>query len=55
MLRRAADAFGTAEDYPVKRIVAPAEIAQVVRWLASPGASAVHGTNIDASAGDLAQ
>jgi len=44
-----------AEDYPVKRIVAPAEISQVVMWLASPGASAVHGANIDASAGYLAQ
>ena len=60
MLRRASEAFGTtyeqmAQDYPVKRIVAPQEISQVVMWLASPGASAVHGADIDASAGYLAQ
>ena len=60
MLRRAAEAFGTtyeemAQDYPVNRIVAPGEISQVVMWLASPAASAVHGTDIDASAGYLAQ
>lgn len=60
MLRRAAEAFGTsydqmAQDYPVKRIVAPQEISQVVMWLASPNASAVHGADIDASAGYLAQ
>lgn len=60
MLRRASAAFGTsyeqmAQDYPVKRIVAPQEISQVVMWLASPAASSVHGADIDASGGYLAQ
>lgn len=60
MLRRAAAAFGmtyeqVAQDYPVKRIVNVDEIVGVVMWLASPNASAIHGTNVDASAGYLAK
>ena len=60
MLRRAAAAFGMsyqqiAQDYPVKRIVSADEIARVVMWLASPDAGAIHGANIDASAGYLAK
>ena len=60
MLRRAAAAFGMsyeqiAQDYPVKRIVSADEIARVVMWLALPDAGAIHGTNIDASAGYLAK
>jgi NAD(P)-dependent dehydrogenase (short-subunit alcohol dehydrogenase family) len=60
MLRRAAAAFALsyeqiAQDYPVKRIVGADEIARVVMWLASPDAGAVHGANIDASAGYLAK
>jgi NAD(P)-dependent dehydrogenase (short-subunit alcohol dehydrogenase family) len=59
MLRRAAAAFGStyeelALDYPVRRIVAPEEMAAVVMFLASDAASAVHGTDIDASGGYLA-
>ena len=58
MLRRAAQAFGTtldqiAQDYPVKRIVQPEEMARVVMWLASDDATAVVGTDIDASGGYL--
>lgn len=59
MLERAAAAFGQsyeqiAQDYPIKRIVAPEEMATVVMFLASDGASAIHGTDIDASGGYLA-
>lgn len=59
MLERAAAAFGMtyeqiAQDYPIKRIVAPAEMAAVVMFLASDAASAVHGTDLDASGGFLA-
>lgn len=60
MLRRAATAFGMsyeeiAQEYPVRRIVTAEEIAQVVVWLASPVSSAIHGANVDASAGYLAK
>ena len=60
MLRRAAAAFGMsyeqiAQDYPVKRIVSADEIARVVTWLASQNAGAIHGANLDASAGYLAK
>ena len=59
MLRRAAAAFGMtldeiAKDYPVQRIVQPEEMARVVLWLASDDATAVVGTDIDASGGYLA-
>ncbi|MEV0618716.1 SDR family oxidoreductase [Nonomuraea sp. NPDC050404] len=59
MLRRAAEAFGMtyeeiAQDYPVRRIVQPQEMARVVMWLASDDATAVIGTDIDASGGFLA-
>lgn len=58
MLRRAAAAFGAtyeqiAQEYPIKRIVRPEEMAAVVMWLASDEASAVVGTDIDASGGYL--
>lgn len=58
MLRRAAEAFGVtyeqiSQDYPIKRIVQPHEMARVVMWLASEDASAVLGTDIDASGGYL--
>ena len=60
MLERAAAAFGMtfeqiAQDYPIKRIVAPEEMATVVMFLASDAASAVHGTNLDASGGFLSR
>ena len=59
MLRRAAAAFGVsydqiAQDYPIKRIVRPEEIAAVVMWLASDESSAMAGTDVDASGGYLA-
>jgi NAD(P)-dependent dehydrogenase (short-subunit alcohol dehydrogenase family) len=58
MLRRAAEAFGVtyeqiAQDYPIKRIVRPEEMATVVMWLSSPESSAVTGTDVDASGGYL--
>ncbi|MFG1707772.1 SDR family NAD(P)-dependent oxidoreductase [Nonomuraea sp. M3C6] len=58
MLERAAEAFGVtyeqiAQDYPIKRIVEPQEIARVVMWLASDDATAVLGTDVDASGGFL--
>ncbi|MEW1837655.1 glucose 1-dehydrogenase [Nonomuraea angiospora] len=58
MLERAAKAFGVtyeqiAQDYPIKRIVQPQEMARVVMWLASDDATAVLGTDIDASGGYL--
>ncbi|REE99900.1 SDR family NAD(P)-dependent oxidoreductase [Thermomonospora umbrina] len=58
MLRRAAEAFGVtyeeiAQDYPIKRIVQPQEMARVVMWLASDDATAVTGTDVDASGGYL--
>ncbi|POM25946.1 Levodione reductase [Actinomadura rubteroloni] len=58
MLRRAAEAFGMtyeqiAAEYPIKRIVRPDEIARVILWLASADASAVVGTDVDASGGYL--
>lgn len=58
MLRRAAAAFGMsyeqiAQNYPIKRIVAPQEMAAIVMWLASADSSAVIGTDIDASGGYL--
>ncbi|WP_329087353.1 SDR family NAD(P)-dependent oxidoreductase [Streptosporangium sp. NBC_01469] len=58
MLERAARAFGVtyeqiAQDYPIKRIVEPQEIARVVMWLASDDATAVIGTDIDTSGGYL--
>lgn len=59
MLERAAKAFGMtfeqiAQDFPIRRIVAPEEMAAVVMFLASDAASAVHGTDLDASGGFLA-
>jgi len=59
MLRRAAAAFGVsydqiAQDYPIKRIVRPEEIAAVVMWLASDESSAMAGADVDASGGYLA-
>ena len=59
MLRRAAEAFGQtyeelAQDFPIKRIVAASEMATVVMFLASDAASAIHGTDLDASGGYLA-
>ncbi|MGS2591524.1 SDR family oxidoreductase [Streptomyces hebeiensis] len=58
MLRRAAEAFGMtyeeiARDYPIGRIVRAEEMASVVMWLSSDEASAVVGTDIDASGGYL--
>ena len=58
MLRRALDAWNTdletvARDYPIKRIVAPGEIARGVMWLASAEPIAVVGTDIDATGGYL--
>ncbi|GAA2432044.1 glucose 1-dehydrogenase [Actinomadura vinacea] len=58
MLRRAAEAFDMtyeqiAQDYPIKRIVQPQEMSRVVMWLASDDATAVLGTDIDASGGYL--
>jgi NAD(P)-dependent dehydrogenase (short-subunit alcohol dehydrogenase family) len=58
MLRRAAEAFGMtyeqiAQGYPIKRIVHPEEMATVVMFLASADASAVVGTDLDASGGYL--
>lgn len=59
MLRRAAEAFGVtyeqiAQDYPIKRIVRPEEMAAVAMWLASDEASALAGADVDASGGYLA-
>ena len=42
-----------AQDYPVQRIVQPEEMARVVMWLASDDATAIVGTDIDASGGYL--
>jgi len=58
MLRRAAQDFGMtleqiAQLFPVKRIVQPEEMARVVMWLASDDATAIVGTDIDASGGYL--
>lgn len=58
MLRRALDAWDTdfetvAQDYPIKRIVAPEEIARGVMWLASADLIAVVGTDLDATGGYL--
>nr|CEL21351.1 Dehydrogenases with different specificities (related to short-chain alcohol dehydrogenases) [Kibdelosporangium sp. MJ126-NF4] len=58
MLRRAAEAFGMtyeqiAQGYPIKRIVRAEEMAGVVMFLASPAASAIVGTDLDASGGYL--
>ncbi|WP_246258413.1 SDR family NAD(P)-dependent oxidoreductase [Amycolatopsis anabasis] len=58
MLRRAAEAFGLtyeqiAQSYPIKRIVRAEEMANVVLWLGSGEASAVTGTDLDASGGYL--
>jgi NAD(P)-dependent dehydrogenase (short-subunit alcohol dehydrogenase family) len=58
MLRRAAAAFGVtyeqiAQNYPIKRIVRPEEMATVVMWLGSDHSSAVTGTDLDASGGYL--
>jgi NAD(P)-dependent dehydrogenase (short-subunit alcohol dehydrogenase family) len=43
-----------AEDYTVRRIVTPEEMAAVVMFLDSHAASALHGTDVDASGGYLA-
>jgi NAD(P)-dependent dehydrogenase (short-subunit alcohol dehydrogenase family) len=58
MLRRAAEAFGMtyeqiAQDYPIRRIVHPDEIARVIMFLASADASAVVGQDLDATGGYL--
>ena len=58
MLRRALDAWNTdletvAQEYPIKRIVAPEEIARGVIWLASADPIAVIGTDLDATGGYL--
>ena len=58
MLRRALEAWDTdletiAQEYPIKRIVAPEEIARGVMWLASAEPIAVVGTDIDATGGYL--
>ncbi|WP_071592917.1 SDR family oxidoreductase [Pleurocapsa sp. PCC 7319] len=58
MLRRALKAWNTdfetvAQDFPIKRIVAPEEIARGVMWLASAEPIAVVGTDIDATGGYL--
>lgn len=58
MLRRAAEAFDLtyeqiAQDYPIKRIVRPDEIAHVIMFLASGDASAVVGHDLDATGGYL--
>ncbi len=42
-----------AQDYPIKRIVRPEEMATVVMWLSSPESSVVIGTDVDASGGYL--
>ena len=58
MLRRALSAWNTdlktvAQEYPIKRIVAPEEIARGVMWLASIEPIAVIGTDLDATGGYL--
>ena len=58
MLRRALEAWNTdfetvAQEYPIKRIVTPEEMARVVMWLASAEPTSVVGTDIDATGGYL--
>ena len=58
MLRRALEAWNTdletvAQEYPIKRIVSPDEIARGVMWLASAEPIAVIGTDLDATGGYL--
>lgn len=58
MLRRALSAWNTdfetvAQDCPIKRIVAPKEIARGFMWLASADLIAVVGTDLDATGGYL--
>jgi NAD(P)-dependent dehydrogenase (short-subunit alcohol dehydrogenase family) len=58
MLRRALEAWNTdfetvAQEYPIKRIVDPEEIARGVMWLASASPIAVIGTDLDATGGYL--
>lgn len=58
MLRRALEAWNTdletvAQEYPIKRIVSPEEIARGVMWLASAEPTSVIGTDIDATGGYL--
>lgn len=60
MLRRAMAAWKTspeqiANDYPIKRIVAPDEIALAVLWLSSAESTAIIGTDIDVTGGYLAK
>ena len=60
MLNRALSAWNidfetVAQDFPIKRIVAPEEIARGVMWLASAEPIAVIGTDIDATGGYLAK
>ena len=60
MLRRALAAWNTdfetvAQEYPIKRIVTPEEIARAVMWLASAEPTSVVGTDIDATGGYLAK
>ena len=60
MLRRALSAWNTdfetvAQDFPIKRIVNPEEIARGVMWLASAEPIAVIGTDLDATGGYLSK
>lgn len=58
MLRRALAAWKTnfetvSQDYPLKRIVNPEEIARTVMWLSSDDASCIVGMDVDATGGYL--
>lgn len=58
MLRRALAAWKTdfetvSQDYPLKRIVNPEEIARTVMWLSSDDASCIIGMDVDATGGYL--
>ena len=58
MLRRALEAWNTdietvVQDFPIKRVVTPEEIAKGVMWLASAESTAVIGTDIDLTGGYL--
>ncbi|WP_242043524.1 glucose 1-dehydrogenase [Leptolyngbya sp. FACHB-671] len=58
MLRRALAAWNTdfetvSQDYPIKRIVMPEEIARNVMFLSSDDASCITGTDLDATGGYL--
>ncbi len=58
MLRRVLAAWKTnfetvSQDYPLKRIVKPEEIARTVMWLSSDDASCIVGMDVDATGGYL--